>query len=109
MLDDEGLEGVASGRLGRYLTSLYLIDHFGQAGKWLDMIESRQRNVESIIRQVSNWRQLFTGIQSIEFWNVEAVKSFEGRVATLKAFGTNASLWGREGEPNWLSLIGLLE
>lgn len=83
MLDDEGLEGVASGRLGRCLTSLYLIDHFGQAGKWLGMIESRQRNVESIIRQVSNWRQLFTGIQSVEFWNVEAVQSFEGRVATL--------------------------
>ena len=92
ILDDEGLEGIASGRLGRYLTSLRLTDYFGQAGKWFDMIESRQRNVETMVSQASNWRQLFTGIRSVEFGTVEAAKSFEGRVATLKALGTIATI-----------------
>ena len=95
ILDDEGLEGIASGRLGRCLTSLHLADYFGQAGKWIDMIESRQRNVKSMVAQASNWQQLFTGIREVELWNVEAVKSFEGRIATLEALGTNASVWGR--------------
>ena len=92
ILDDEGLEGIASGRLGRRLTSLHLADYFGQAGKWLDMIESRQRNVKSMIAQASNWQQLFTGIREVELWGVEAVEPFEGRIATLKALGTNTSI-----------------
>ena len=95
VLDDEGLEGIASGRLGRCLTSLHLADYFGQAGKWLDMIESRQRNVKSMVAQASNWQQLFTGIREVELWNVEALEPFEGRIATLEALGTNASVWGR--------------
>jgi hypothetical protein len=61
------------------------------------MIESRQRNVKSMIGQVSNWQQLFTGIREVELWNVEAHESFEGRIATLKALGANASVWG--GDP----------
>ena len=95
ILDDEGLEGIASGRLGRCLTSLDLTDYFGLAGKWLDMIESRQRNVKSMVAQASNWQQLFTGIREVKLWNVKADESFEGRIATLKALGTDAGIWRR--------------
>jgi hypothetical protein len=98
ILDDEGLEGIASGRLGRCLTLLHLADYFGQAGKWLNMIESRQRNVKSMVAQVSNWQQLFTGIREVELWNVEAVESFEGRITTLKVLGTNARISGYYSE-----------
>ena len=98
ILDDEGLEGIASGRLGRCLTSLDLTDYFGLAGKWLDMIESRQRNVKSMVAQASNWQQLFTGIREVKLWNVKTDESFEGRIATLKALGTDAGIWGRYGE-----------
>ena len=98
ILDDEGLEGIASGRLGRHLTLLLLEDYVGQAGKWLDMIESRQRNVKSMVAQASNWQQLFTGIREVELRYVEAVELFEGRTATLKALGTNARISGYYSE-----------
>ena len=42
--------------------------------------------------QASNWQQLFTGIREVELWGVEAVEPFEGRIATLKALGTNTSI-----------------
>ena len=58
VLDAVALEGIASGRSGRYLTSLYLGGYFNNAGEWLEMIEARQRNVDSIVTQVTNWRQM---------------------------------------------------
>ncbi|KAF8326464.1 hypothetical protein F5887DRAFT_1197179 [Amanita rubescens] len=67
VLDAETRKDIASGRLGRYLTSLHINGCFDSAGEWLDMIESRQKNVNLMITHVSNWRELFTGIKSVEF------------------------------------------
>ena len=41
VLDVEALEGIASGRLGRNLSSLHLADCFDHTEEWLDMVEAR--------------------------------------------------------------------
>jgi hypothetical protein len=48
-IDVEVLEGIASGRLGRCLSTLYLGGCSDHAGEWLDMIEARQRHVNAMV------------------------------------------------------------
>ena len=92
VLDAETRKDIASGRLGRYLTSLDIGSCFDSAGEWLDMIESRQKNVNSMITHVSNWRELFTGIKSARFWRVYNARDYEERVAALEALGITIRL-----------------
>ena len=89
VVDAEALEGIASGRLGRYLSSLYLGGCFDDAGEWFDMIEARQRHVDAMVTQVSNWRQMITGLKMVEFRDVKNSRDYKERVAALKALGTN--------------------
>ncbi len=93
ILDAEAQEYIASGRLGRCLTSLHIDGCFHSAGEWLDMIESRQKNVNSMITHLSNWRELFTVIKSVEFWNVNNIQNYEERVAALEALGITTGLY----------------
>ena len=94
ILDTEAREGIGSGRLGRCLRTLHIAGCFDNAGEWLDMIETRQRNVKSIVTQVSNWREMFTGIRSVELWDVLYGTRIdcEERVAALRALGTTVKL-----------------
>jgi hypothetical protein len=92
-LDVEAREGIASGRLGRCLTSLDLYGRFEDAGEWLDMIETRQRNVNLMISQVSNWRQVaFTGIRLVKFTNLRNIEANEERAAALKVLGSTVKI-----------------
>ena len=94
VVDAEALEGIASGRLGRHLSSLYLGDDcFDHAlvGKCLDMIEARQRHVNAMVTQVSNWQQMLTGIRLVEFQGVYNRMACEERVVALKALGTTVT------------------
>lgn len=92
VLDVEAREGIASGRLGPCLTSLHINGCFHSAEEWLDMIESRQKNVNSMIAHASNWREVFTGIKSVEFWNVYNTRGYGERVAALEALGITIEL-----------------
>ena len=90
ILDTEAREGIASGRLGRCLTTLYMNTGL-RAAEWLDMIETRQRNVKSMVTQVSNWREMLTGIKSVEIWDSPSGCvdwDYKERAAALKALGT---------------------
>ena len=53
ILEAEAQKCVASRRLGRYLTLFHLNVCFDTAGEWLNMIETRQRNVKLMVTQVS--------------------------------------------------------
>ena len=94
ILDTEAREGIASGRLGRCLTTLHISGSFDDhVGEWFDMIETRQRNVKSMVTQVSNWREMFTGIKSVEVWGVpNGDRDYNQRVAALKALGTTVRI-----------------
>ncbi|KAF8335563.1 hypothetical protein F5887DRAFT_609045 [Amanita rubescens] len=89
ILDTEAREGIASGRLGRCLTTLYMNTGL-RAGEWLDMIETRQKNVKSMVMKASNWQEIFTGIKSVEIWDSpwSADCDYQERVTTLNALGT---------------------
>jgi hypothetical protein len=91
VLDTEALDGIASGRLGRYLRSLYLGGCSGHAEEWLNMTEARQRNVNSMVTQVSNWRHMITGLKVVEFWDVDNRGTYQERAAALKALGTTVT------------------
>jgi hypothetical protein len=96
ILDAEAQEGIADGRLGRCLTTLRIEGCIDNAGEWLDMIETRQRNVKSMVAQVSNWREMFTGIKSVNFWGMlYSRKHYEGRVAALEALGSTVKIHPR--------------
>ncbi|KAF8735199.1 hypothetical protein AX14_002554 [Amanita brunnescens Koide BX004] len=90
ILDAETQEGIASGRLGPCLTSLYIEGYFSvdEGVKWFDMLESRQR--KSMVAQASNWQQLVTGIRRVGLGFVDDVETFkfDERVDTLKVLGT---------------------
>jgi len=90
ILDTEAREGIASGRLGRCLTTLQIDGRVDNVREWLDMIETRQRNLKSMVTRVSNWREMFTGIKSVELWDTPYghLKENEERVAALEALGT---------------------
>ena len=103
VLEAEAQEGIASGRLGRCLTSIYLNGCFDSAGEWLDMIETRQRNVNLMVTQVSNWRQMFTGIKSVNILGVLNRREYEERVVALKALGISVSFCGERAL--WTSLL----
>ena len=93
VLDAEAREGVSSGRLGHCLTTLLISGCFDDTGEWLDMIETRQRNVKSMVAQVSNWREMFTGIKSVKLWNMRySGWDYRERVAALEALGTTVEL-----------------
>ncbi|KAF8350355.1 hypothetical protein F5887DRAFT_938807 [Amanita rubescens] len=93
ILDVEAREGISSGRLGRYLTTLHISSCFNNAEEWLDVIETRQRNLKSIVAHVSNWREMFMGIKSVELWNVPyGGRDYKKRVAALEALGTTVKL-----------------
>jgi hypothetical protein len=92
VLDAETQKDIASGRLGRCLTSLHINGCLDSAEQWLDMIRSRQMNVNSMITHVSNWRELFTGIKSVEFWDVYNTRGHKERVAALEALGITIRL-----------------
>ncbi len=89
VLEAEGREGIASGRLGRCLTVVHLDGRFDSAGEWFDVIETRQRNLNLMVTQVSNWRQMFTRIKSVEIWDMLnfKIKDREEWVETLMALG----------------------
>jgi hypothetical protein len=87
VVDAEALEGIASGRLGCYLSSLHLGGWLDVTGEWLDMIEARQRHVDAMVAQVSNWRQMITGLKLVEFGYAINGK-YKERAAALKALGT---------------------
>jgi hypothetical protein len=93
VLDAEALEGIASGRLGRFLTPLYVNGRLDHAGEWFDMIEARQSNVNSMVKQVSSWRQMFTGLNAVTFWGVKNCTAHKERVAALKVLGTTITLF----------------
>ncbi|KAF8726580.1 hypothetical protein AX14_007679 [Amanita brunnescens Koide BX004] len=88
VVDAEAAEGIASGQLGRHLSSLRLRSLFDHAGEWLDMIEARQRYVNTMVTQVSNWKQMITGIRFVEFGEVGNGIAYCDRVAALEALGT---------------------
>ncbi|KAF8335570.1 hypothetical protein F5887DRAFT_921095 [Amanita rubescens] len=89
ILDTQDREGIASGRLGRCLTTLR-VNRCSNLEEWLDMIETRQRNVKSAVMKASNWQEMFTGIKSVEVLLVpySATRDYKERVATLKSLGT---------------------
>jgi hypothetical protein len=87
VVDAEALEGIASGRLGCYLSSLHLGGYLVITGEWLDMIEARQRHVDAMVAQVSNWRQMITGLKLVKFGYATNSK-YKERAAALKALGT---------------------
>ena len=91
-VDAEALEGIASGRLGRSLSSLELGGCFDHTGEWLDMVEARQRHVKALVTQVSNWRQMITGLKTVEFREVKRSVANKKRAAGLKALGTTVTL-----------------
>ena len=93
VLDTEAREGIASGRLGRCLRTLGINCCFDNAGGWLEVLETRQRNVKSMVTQVSNWRETFTGIKSVKLWGVPyGDRDYKERVVALKALGTTVEL-----------------
>ncbi len=94
ILDTEAREGIASGRLGRCLTELRIDGCVDNAGEWLDMIETRQRNVKSMVTQASNWREMFTGLKSVKLWDMPygTMKDYKERLAALKALGTTVKI-----------------
>ncbi|KAF8738113.1 hypothetical protein AX14_011873 [Amanita brunnescens Koide BX004] len=94
ILDAEAQEGIATGWLGPCLISLYIEGRFSvdEGVEWFDMLESRQKNVKSMVAQASNWRQFVTGIRLVELGIVEVVETFSERVDTLEALGTTVTL-----------------
>jgi len=93
ILDAEAREGISSGRLGHCLTTLHISSCSDNAEEWLDVIETRQRNMKSMVAQVSNWREMFTGIKSVELCNVQyAGWDYKKRVAALGALGITVEL-----------------
>ena len=58
------------------------------------MTEVRERNVNSMVTQVSNWRQMITGLKVVQFGDVENSRAYQERVAALKALGTTVTLFG---------------
>jgi len=67
ILDTEARVDIASGPLGRCLTTLCVNRYPSNVGEWLDMIETRQRNAK--VGKASNWQEMFTGIKSVEIWD----------------------------------------
>ena len=93
VVDAEALEGIASGRLGCYLSSLHLGGYCDNIGEWLDMIEARQRHVDAMVARVSSWRQMITGLKVVQFGYVTNSKAYKERLAALKVLGTTVTLW----------------
>ena len=90
ILDTGSREGIASGRIGSCLTTLNIGNCFDTAGEWLDMIERRQKNVKLMAIEVSNWREMFTGVKLVGLWNVPSGSEeyYKERVVALEALGT---------------------
>ena len=98
IVDAEALEGIASGRLGCCLSSLYLSGRFGRdlTRRCLDMIEARQQHVNEIVAQASSWRQNFTGLKFVEIRGVNKRRADKKRVVALREFGTTVMLFEDE-------------
>lgn len=92
VVDAEALEGIASGRLGRYLSSLYIGGCFDLTEEWLNIIEARQRHVDIMVTQVSNWRQMITGLKVVKLGNASNSEAYKKRVVALGALGTTV-IW----------------
>ncbi|KAF8630470.1 hypothetical protein AX15_002901 [Amanita polypyramis BW_CC] len=93
ILDDEAREKIVNGQLGRFLTQLCLGGCGDNAKEWLDMVETRQKNVRAMLQNVTNWRDAFTGLKRVEFWNVKNKGAYEGRLAPLKLLGVDVELF----------------
>ncbi|KIL56036.1 hypothetical protein M378DRAFT_173071, partial [Amanita muscaria Koide BX008] len=64
-MDEKALQGIASGKLGRCLTSIGFEGNFNEK-KVLDMVASRQRHVKQVVETSRSWQdQQISGIKWI--------------------------------------------
>jgi hypothetical protein len=94
------LNDIASGKLGRYLSSLSIHSGFFNdklTREFLNALETRQKHVKSMATQVSNWQQMPTGIRTVVLFasvNGMAYRDRTAALAALKALGTTVTLFG---------------